>query len=489
MSTNIAKAGIGYTVANILIKGINFLTLPIFSRVLGTYDFGIYNVFIAYDAILYIVISLALHSSVRSANWEFPGKIDSYVSSISIIYVLNMLVLIALALLFGPQISSLIDLSVAVIICLILHSIGASIITLYNERISLNYSYKKYMLVASATSIGNVALSLVLIFTLCHAEPYMGRILGLTIVFALAGAIILVYFWKRAKPKINLLYWKFGIKYSTPIVFHGLSQVVLNQMGRLMINYMITTAAAGIYGLATSLQLIIVTVVDSISTVWFTWYFESIEGETADNASGKKATSQHEIDARRKKIRSCANVLMVLFALLTIVVLALTPELIWILGGDTYAEGAYCAFGMVLSGFCIFIYNLVVVSEYHQKKTHYIMISTIIAALVNIVLNYIFISLFGYIAAAYATLIAYVVYALIHWVVSRRLAGFSIVSLNTTLMTVALLGFSTAVCLFFIDMTMLRILINVAFCGILLFVFQKKMNGIQGLRAILKGSE
>ena len=41
---NALKAGVGYTIGNILVKGINFLTLPLFSRLLTTAEFGVYNI-------------------------------------------------------------------------------------------------------------------------------------------------------------------------------------------------------------------------------------------------------------------------------------------------------------------------------------------------------------------------------------------------------------------------------------------------------------
>ena len=40
------KAGLGYTIGNVLVKGINFLTLPLFSRLLTTEEFGVCNVFL-----------------------------------------------------------------------------------------------------------------------------------------------------------------------------------------------------------------------------------------------------------------------------------------------------------------------------------------------------------------------------------------------------------------------------------------------------------
>ena len=55
------------------------------------------------------------------------------------------------------------------------------------------------------------------------------------------------------------------------------------------------------------------------------------------------------------------------------------------------------------------------------------MLGTMAAAVLNIVLNYIFILKYGFIAAAYTTLVSYVCYLLLHAWISHRLVGFSIV--------------------------------------------------------------
>lgn len=45
MSDNkkVIKAGIGYTVGNYLLKGLSFITIPIFTRIMSTSDYGLYN--------------------------------------------------------------------------------------------------------------------------------------------------------------------------------------------------------------------------------------------------------------------------------------------------------------------------------------------------------------------------------------------------------------------------------------------------------------
>ncbi|MBQ5608530.1 MAG: hypothetical protein IIU86_05845, partial [Oscillospiraceae bacterium] len=149
-------AGIGYTIGNVLIKGVGILTLPLFSRIMTTAEFGVYNVFISYDSLIFVIIGLALHASIQSANLQFKGRINHYVSSISIIYLINLLVFIAVGVLFGDVLSGLLGLEKALIFVLILNSFGSAVLTLYNTRVSLDYAYKKYLVVALANTVGNI---------------------------------------------------------------------------------------------------------------------------------------------------------------------------------------------------------------------------------------------------------------------------------------------------------------------------------------------
>ena len=57
--------------------------------------------------------------------------------------------------------------------------------------------------------------------------------------------------------------------------------------------------------------------------------------------------------------------------------------------------------------------------ELHLKKTWYISFGTIMAAGINIVLNYIFVQRYGFVAAAYTTLFCYFVLMILHHFISR----------------------------------------------------------------------
>ena len=89
----IIKAGIGYTVGNYLLKGLSFLTLPIFSRLMTTADYGLYNVFITYQSILYIILGIAIHSSYKNAKYKYGERFNEYISNSMVIIIGNTLML------------------------------------------------------------------------------------------------------------------------------------------------------------------------------------------------------------------------------------------------------------------------------------------------------------------------------------------------------------------------------------------------------------
>ena len=441
MSSNSGKAvraGIGYTIGNVFVKGIGFLTLPLFSRLLTTEEFGIFNVFVSYEAILYVVIGLALHSSIQSAKLEFQDKIDDYTSSISLIYIVDAAIALAIAWVFSDSLSRLMDFSRDTIVMLVLYSFGSAYLTLYNNRLSLNYDYKKYMLVALSNSLGNVILSLLFILTIFRNDRATGRIIGATVSMFVLSMVLLFITFSKAKPKYNKEYWKFGVKYSLPIVPHGISQVLLAQVDRIMIHSMVGNSEAGIYSLAGNIKLIMTIINESVTTAWRTWFYNEIDHGRINN------------------IQKYAGALATLFVIFSVGLMAISPEMILVLGGKEYDTGKYVAIPMIIDAYVLFLYSVIVQSEYYKKKTTYIMLGTLIATVINLITNYVFIKYYGFIAAAYTTLFSYVCYLALHIVISHKVAGFFVLKLKYLFINLAIIAVAAVVDLVFIERIAIR---------------------------------
>lgn len=432
------RSGIGYTLGNVLIKGINFLTLPLFSRLLSPEEFGVYNVFASYDAILFVIVGLALHTSLQSANLEFRGQIDRYTSSLTLIYVANGALLLAVAALFQAQLSRVLGVPPVAVMLLVLGSFASAVLTLYNTRISLDYAYKKYLLVSVCSSFSNIGVSLALILTVFRENRAMGRIIGSVVPMLVISLVLLLSFYRKARPAFSKAFWRFGVRYSLPIVPHGISQILLAQCDRIMIRSLVSDAAAGIYSLAGNIKLVLVIITESVTTAWNTWFFSQMD------------------KGEHRAIQKRAVQLMGMFSILTVGLMALSPELVWLLGGEKYALGKFVAVPMVLDAFILFLYNIIVPAQYYAKKTTYIMAGTMAAAVINVILNYIFIRRFGFIAAAYTTLASYCFFVVLHYVLSRRLVGFCVLPLGWMLGGCALVGMMAAWDLYFADSLPLR---------------------------------
>lgn len=406
------KAGLGYTIGNVLIKGINFISIPIFSRLLSTEEFGIYNVFISYETILFTLIGLAIHTSIRSAKVKFQDKIDEYTSSVILIYFINLLLCFILAIFFGETLSRMLDLEKIYIFLLIVYAFSSAIIYLYNNRISLDYSYKKYLLISLLSTIGNILISLILIHFVFSAKKDLGRVVGATISIVVICIGIIINLFKKSYPRYKKTYWSFALHYSIPIVPHSISQVLLAQFDRIMIKLLVSNSAADIFSLAANIKLILTIITDSITTAWSTWFYEKMGND-----------SINEIKKRAKQ-------LLILFSVLCIGLISISPELVLILGGKQYDLAKYIAIPMVIDAFILFIYNIIVQAEFYKNKTLYIMYGTVGVAILNAIITYFFIKKYGFIAAAYTTLFSYFCYLCVHLFISRKVIGFYIISLK-----------------------------------------------------------
>lgn len=73
------KAGIFYIVGQLFIRGITFLTTPIYTRLLSKAQYGEIRVYESWLLIMVPIMSLSLFRSVDRAKFDMGEKYDEYV--------------------------------------------------------------------------------------------------------------------------------------------------------------------------------------------------------------------------------------------------------------------------------------------------------------------------------------------------------------------------------------------------------------------------
>ena len=121
------------------------------------------------------------------------------------------------------------------------------------------------------------------------------------------------------------------------------------------------------------------------------------------------------------------------------------PEVVYILGSQKYMENIQLIPPIAASSLLSAIYGIysTMAFYYHKRKSTAVM--TVIAALTNIGLNYILIPKYGYIAAAYTTEFAYLLYTFLHYLNYRRIVKKDIVFNDKLIWGVTV--FTTIICL------------------------------------------
>lgn len=463
-NSKIIKAGAGYVIGNYLLKGITFLSAPIFTRLLTTEEYGNVSTYMSYESILYIVIGLALHSCLNTAKYKYGEKINEFISSILTLIYISLIIFGIIANVFYSFFADVFGFSRLVLNILLFHCFASSLLQLYNSYASLSYSYKSYIKITSINALSNMLLSVVLILTICRDNREMGRIIGIVLPILLISLYIICFFYKVCKPIINKEYYKFALTYSFPIIPHGISQVVLSSFDRIMIKNMVGSAAAGIYSFSHTIQLLINVAITSLANVWKPWMFEKMETKSYDDI--KKGSTNYVLG----------------IAFFTVLVMFASPELIKILGDKKYWNSTDCVIPVLLGSFFCFLYNLPSLVEYYYEKTRFIALGTILAAAINIVLNYIFIPQYGYIAAAYTTLFTYCLYFIFHYVLARIIHGsfiFSTVKITLICLAVLIFGFAA---ILLTNLWIIRWIIDI----IIMVFFIKWANSVFDLRTKIK---
>ncbi|MDN5341367.1 MAG: hypothetical protein PWP28_242 [Oceanotoga sp.] len=398
----VVKAGSWYTITNFFTKGIAFLTLPIFTRLLNTEDYGIVSLFTSWVGIFSVIISLDLMGSVGRGKTEFKEKYDEYASSILFLSLIIFSIFLSLSFIFSDYLSKLIGLEKTLFYLMIFGSYFTFVLNFTLSKFRFEYKYKTTSIITILKALIAVGISIYLIIYVFDQNKYYGRIIGQMSPLFIVGIIFLFYILIKGKKLIDFKYWKFALSLSIPLIPHNISHIINSQFDRIVIDRYVGSAETGIYSFAYNLSMIVTVLLASTNTAWVPWFYEKMEKLDYVNIKNKG-----------KMFR---DIFTIGFGLL----LLLSPEIVKIMADESYWEGLIILPIVFLGIYFQFLYTFEVNVEFFLKKTSLISFGTMLSAGINVGLNFWLVPRFGYIAAAYTTLISYMFLFIFHYIFTTR---------------------------------------------------------------------
>lgn len=393
------KASLWFVATTVLLKGISFITIPIFTRVMTTEQYGIYNIYLTWYEIFAVVGTLNLESCAYTnalTKFDKEHKKEAQISLLELSFVITT-VLMSLSLLFGEQISSLLGLPNELLVLMIAQVYFVPAINFWTVKNRFEYKYIALVAVSVSMAIMNVVIGFYLVVSADVTQQAHARVVSVVVVQIIYGLILFGILNKGNKIKLVTKYWKWAVLLHVPLLPHTLSLKILGSASRIMINSIIGATEAAIYSVSFSVAIIVNLIKTSIVDAMRPWIYEKLK---------KNDTSD---------MKNIFNGVLIFVAVLTMIFIAFGPEVIYIVAPKQYYDAIYCMPPIMIGSFFTFLYSIFSIVEMYYEETKKIMIASVVAAVLNVILNFIFLERFGYIAAAFTTLVCYIFLAVFHY--------------------------------------------------------------------------
>ena len=416
-----ARAGIWFTVCNFLQKGISFITIPIFTRAMSTEEYGYTTLFNTWSGILIIFATLNLSGSVYNRGlMEFDHKrFTSIIQTISTVFTLFLFIIV---MMFKDFFVSVTDLNTIILILMLVYFIFEPGLSFWSVKERFKYKYKKLVIVTLLNTIISTGVALITVFF--STKKGENKVIAQTITLIVIALPFYIRNFVEGKVFFDKKIWKYVLVFALPLVPHYLSNIILNQSDKIMINMYCGKTYVALYGVAYAVGSILRILLDAVNATLTPWRYQNMKKKNYDGIN-------------RVSIK-----ILALIAIAVAVANLFAPEILLIFGNSKYQEAIWVIPPVMLSIYYIFLYGLFSCIEFYFLETKFMMVASIASAIINILLNYFFIGIFGYVACAYTTLICYMLYCLFHYlymirVCRKNIGGYKIYNMkNVTIISV-----------------------------------------------------
>lgn len=460
-SNIVFKAGIWFLCVTIIDKGIAVLTQPIINRILSVEEVGIWGVYNSWKSIFAVLATFNLFGGVLEVYLtKESAKKNQIVASLCSLSMIISLIFWSVFFGVGNFLPRMLGLKKIYIIYMAIAITAEAIIQFWAVPKRFEYSYKAYTILIVSLFFVKSILSVALTYVM-KTDRVLGRIVGLTVPTVLVAVILLIYILKKADRKNIEMYWKKGILFNLPLIPHYLSSILLASSDRVMIQQLSGEMEAGLYTVSYSYASLALIIFNALNSTY--------------NPLSMKAIEEKNYDTLKKS----TELIVLLSAAFSIFMMLLAPEGLLILGGEKYMSSLdiipVLILGIYFSAFYFIFSNV----EFVYEKNKLIFPITVGGAAINLILNWCFIPIWGYRAAAYTTFIGYLFIAILHYFVSRRIVGMDIYNIKKILIyMVLLLGASICCLILYRIHFIIRYLVLAILGGVLCMLIYKNQKKI-----------
>lgn len=393
------RAGGWYTASRFVNKGLAMLITPFLTRMMSTGDYGEFSNFSAWATMVLVVTSLDMANVVIRAKFDYEDRFEGYMSSIVVATFVSSSFFALIIYIFRDFFSGLFGFGDKYIYALIIYFFFKPAIEFYVGQQVARLKYISGALVSLSSSVLILICSLV--FVNFMEDKLWARTIGFILVPAVYGVVLYSMIIYKGK-KVDLEAIRYTLKLSVPLIPHNLANSILSSSDRIVIKRFWPADDAAFYTIGYSVGNILYLFTQSVAQAYTPWLYDKLN---------KK---EHAL------VPKVNNYLSVFALLLVCVFVGMAPEAVAVLGGKKYTPSIQIVPIVTVGIFFQFISKLYINIEHYMKITYMISAASLLAALSNVGLNLLLVPKYGFVAAAWTTMVSYGLALILHMIVIIR---------------------------------------------------------------------
>lgn len=410
-SKTIVKNSVIYTASGLLLKCFSFFLLPLYTAYLTTSDYGITSIVNSFISTMSFIVALSVFAAVTRFYVEYrdePNSLKRFYGSVIVFTYISGCIWFGIMFFFRKQLSSKVFSGEPFwpIICISIISLVFNCqTTIYNNILMGQQKAGKVSIINLAYFFASFLFNLLFVVVLKYGA------IGVILSTAIVNFLYTVFFTIDLLRTNSIVFCidckilKEVLKYSIPLIPHNLSTSIALLISKILIGESGTLSAVGVYTVATQFANVADTVQGYVNTAYGPWLFEKLH----DKKEGYK-------DDIRKVVCLLTSVIGLFFVALTL----FSHDCVLVLNRAYVDAWTYIPFIVFVYTLKTAYYFYVSILFYHKKASRLLFIATLSGSIVNIVLSYIIIPVWGVYGSIVADGLSTLIRTLIVIIISYR---------------------------------------------------------------------
>ncbi len=386
----LAKNTVIIFIGKICTQFLNFFLLPVYTRVLNTDEYGLFDLYTTCQMLIIYVVYAQIEQAIFRFIVDYRKDDKGREEISSTVFAFFAISSIVLAMLFGG-ICEIFEIPYATLLYTnIIFCAMTNILQQYLRGLGDNVGYSKGSFVCAMSTI-LVNMLCLLLLNMGVQGMLIGNLSGFLIssVYMLYRAQAFRYFSFSAVSTVRL---KELLVYSLPLVPNALSWWIMSASDRMIVSVVLGNSATGLLSVS-----------QKFSTVYSNMY-------TMFHMSWSESASLHIAEGDKDHfLQGVINSMLRLFASIAIGLILIMPFIFPILIDKEFFKAYYFIPIYILSAFFNVIQGLYSVVYIALKKTKDIAKTTMLAAIINLVVHIVCIRWIGMYAAAVSSVVSYLI--------------------------------------------------------------------------------